>query len=173
MKGMCPFWLVVGSVALLHIGGGQAVAQIELGAAASVTNIRGGTFGLGGRLGVRVRESTNRSVRLEAAVDYFWPSCSLADCNAIGTQLDVVFQDRMGGWADTYLGAGATYQSLTLEQDDQTLVEGDVWGANFILGSRYVSQTALRPFAEVRWTVLDDRDNQWALLFGTTVALGR
>ncbi len=173
MKSMCLLWIVVGSVALLHVGGGQAVAQIELGAAASVSNIRGGTFGLGGRLGVPVRESTNRSVRLEAAVDYFWPSCSLADCNAIGTQLDVVFQNRTAGWADTYFGAGATYQSFTLERDDLTPVEGNVWGANFVVGSRYVTQTALRPFLEVRWTVLDGRDNQWALFVGTTVALGR
>ncbi len=173
MKSMCPLWIVLGSVALLHVGAGQAAAQIELGGAASVSNIRGGTFGLGGRLGVPVRESFNMGVRLEAAVDYYWPSCSLVDCDAIGTQLDVVFQNRIGGRADTYFGAGATYQSYTLEQDDQTVLEGDAWGANFVVGSRYVGRTALGPFVEVRWTLLDDIDNQWAVLFGATVALGR
>jgi len=173
VKIKCLLWIVVGSVALLHVGGGQADAQIELGGAASVSNIRGGTFGLGGRVGIPIRESLRMGVRLEAAVDYYWPSCSVVDCDAIGTQLDVVFQNRIGGRGDIYFGAGATYQSVTLEQDDQTVAEGDAWGANFVLGSRYASQTALRPFIEVRWTVLNDIDNQWAVLFGATVALGR
>ncbi len=173
MKSMCPLWIVVGSVALLHVGGGQAVAQIELGGAASVSNSLGGTFGLGGRLGVTVRESLDMGVRLEAAVDYYWPSCSLVNCGAIGTQLDVVFENRIGARADTYLGAGVTYQSYTREQGEQTVPEGNAWGANFVLGARYETQTALRPFVEVRWTLLDDVDNQWAVLFGATVALGR
>jgi hypothetical protein len=174
MKIMCPLWIVLGSVALLHVGGGQAVAQVELGGAASVNNVRGGTFGLGGRLGVPVRQSFNMGVRLEAAVDYYWPSCSSqVDCDAIDTRLDVVFENRIGGGADTYFGVGVTYQNLTLQQDDQTVAEGDFWGGNFVVGSRYVTQTDVRPFLEVRWTVLDDIDNQWAVTFGATVALGR
>jgi hypothetical protein len=174
MKIMCPLWIVIASVALLHVGAGQAVAQIELGGAAAVNNIDGGTFGLGGRLGVLVRQSPNMGVRLEAAVDYYWPSCSSqVDCDAIVTQLDVVFQNRIGGRAETYFGAGGTYQSLTLQQDDQSVVEGNFWGANFVVGSRYATQTDLRPFIEVRWMVLDDIDNQWAVAFGATVALGR
>jgi len=166
-------WIVVGLAVLLLVGGGQVAAQIEIGGAASVSNVRGGTFGLGGRRGVQIRESLRTGVRLEAAVDYYWPSCSLVSCDAIGTQLDVVFYNRISGQADTYFGAGATYQSVTLEQDDQTVADVDAWGANFVLGTRYASQTALRPFIEVRWTALDGINNQWAVLFGTTLALGR
>ena len=189
MKIMCPLWIVLGSVALLHVGGGQAVAQVELGGGASVNNVRGGTFGFGGRLGVPVRQSFNMGVRLEAAVDYYWPSCFQVqvDCHAISTRLDVVFENRIGGRADTYFGVGGTYQKLRLPQDDQTarggrggffttgvaVTEGDFWGADFVVGSRYVTQTDVRPFLEVRWTVLDDIDNQWAVSFGATVALGR
>lgn len=173
MKIMCLLWIIVGSVALLHVGGGQAAAQIELGGAASVSNVRGGTFGLGGRIGVPVRESTNMGVRLEATVDYYWPSCSQADCDAIVTHLDVVFQNRVGGRADTYFGVGGTHQNVTLQQDDRTVAEGDFWGVNIVVGARYASQTAFRPFLEVRWTGLDNLNNQWAMAFGTTVALRR
>ena len=173
MRITCLVWIVVGSVALLHIGGGQAAAQIEIGGAATVSSIRGGTFGLNGRLVVPVRESRRMGVRLEAAVDYYWPSCPSINCDAIATQLNVMFQNRIGGRADTYFGAGGTYQRITLEEDDLTTLEGDAWGANFVVGSRYASETALHPFLELRWTLLDEIDNQLAVSFGATVTLGR
>lgn len=173
MKSMCPLWIVVGSVALLHVGGGQAVAQIELGAAASVNAVRGGTFGLGGRLGVPIRESERVAVRLDAAVDFYWPPCSQTDCDVVATHLDVVFQSRFGGWTNTYLGVGGTYQNVTLQRVDQTVSEGDFWGVNVVVGARWASQTALHPFLEVRWTGLNDLNNQWTAAFGATVALGR
>ena len=173
MRISCLLWIIVGSVALLHVGGHHAAAQIEIGGAATVSSIRDGTFGVNGRLIVPVRESRRMGVVLQAAVDYYWPSCESVNCDVIGTQLNVIFQNRIGGRADTYFGAGATYQRITLEEDDQTLVEGDTWGANFVVGTRYASQTALHPFLEVSWTLLDDIDNQLAVSFGATVTLGR
>ena len=173
MRITCLLRIVVGSVALLHIGSGQAAAQIELGGAATVSSIRGGTFGINGRLVVPVRESRRMGVRLEAAVDYFWPSCPSINCDVIATQLNVMFQNRIGGRADTYFGAGATYQRITLEEDDSTIIEDDTWGANFVVGSRYASQTPIHPFLELRWTVLDDVRNQLAVSLGATVTLGQ
>lgn len=174
MRVSCRLWVVVAAAAMLHVGGGQATAQIELGGAASVSNIRGTTFGLGGRLGVPIkRGSFGAGVRLEAAVDYYWPSCSSVKCDAIGTSLDVVFQDQVFGQAHGYFGLGGTYQNYKLVRDDETVLDGDSWGVNFLVGSRYAGRPGLRPFVEIRWTLMDDIDNQWAVVLGTTVTLGR
>jgi len=112
-------------------------------------------------------------IRLEGGVDYYWPPCTLVDCDAVGTHLDLIFQNRIGGQALGYFGLGATYQSYTLQNDDRTVAEGDSWGFDLVAGTRYSSRTALRPFGEIRWTAMDNINNQWAFAFGAVVPLGR
>jgi len=165
--------VVLAATAILQVGGGEAAAQLELGGAVSVSDVQGGMFGLGGRLGVPVRTSARFGIRLEGEVDYFWPSCSVVDCSATGTQVDVIFQNRFAGQAAGYFGFGATYQSYTFQRDNETVDDGDSWGANFVAGSRYAGQATLRPFVELRWTIMDEIRNQWAFLLGATVDLGR
>ena len=172
MRISCSLGIVIASMAMLHLGASEAAAQVEIGGSATVNNIRGGTFGLGGRLGVNVRESMRFGVRLEGAVDYFWPSCPFVDCDAIGTRLDLIFQNRLSGRTQGYFGFGGAFQSYTLENNNETVDEGDGWGFNMVAGSRYQGQ-GTRPFVEVSWTLMDEIDNQWAFTVGTTLVLGR
>jgi len=165
--------IVFAATAMLQVGGGEAAAQLELGGGASVSNVQGGTFGLGGRLGFPIRTSTRFGIRLEGQVGYYWPSCSVVDCSAVGTQVDVILQNRFAGQAAGYLGFGGTYQSYTLQRGNETVEDVGSWGVDFVAGSRYAGQTTLRPFVEMRWTIMDEISNQWAFLLGATVDLGR
>ena len=171
MRIFCPLCVVGVTVAMLHVSGGQAAAQVELTGTASVINVPGGAFGLGGRLGVPIRDTFERGIRLEGAVEYFWPSCTTETCDLLTSHMDVVFQNRFGGEALAYFGGGATYQNYALIENG-TFSEGTRWGGNFVLGSRTQSEAMLRPFVEVRWTLLSNVRDQWTFTLGGAFVLG-
>lgn len=159
------------AAALIQASTNEAEAQVELSGTASVVNIRGGSFGLGARLGIPVRRSLEFTVRLEAGVDYYFPDCAV-DCDVVGSQLDLIFQNRLGGRALVYYGAGGSFQSITLQDDLGELIDGDFWGVNLVLGGRYNEGETVQPFIEIRWTGLEEIDNQLALTLGVTVGAG-
>ena len=163
--------VAVAAAALIQVSTSEAGAQVEISGTASVNNLRGGTFGLGARLGFPVRRSFRFTVRLEAGVDYYFPDCSV-DCDVAGSQLDLIFQNRLGGRALVYYGAGGSFQRITLEDDLGTLIDGDFWGFNLLFGGRYNEGETVQPFIEIRWTGLEEIDNQLALTLGATVAVG-
>lgn len=163
--------VVVVAAALLHVSTSEARAQVELSGAASVVNISGGAFGLGGRIGVPVRQSPQFTVRLEAGIDYYFPDCAV-DCDLVGGQLDVVFQDRLGWRALVYYGLGASFQHATLQNDSGVIAEGDYWGFNVLAGGRYNPEASVQPFIEIRWTGLEEIKNQFALTLGATLIAG-
>ena len=172
MKISYPLCVVVVVVAMLHVRGGQAAAQVEVTAVGSYIGIPGGgAWGIGGRLGVALRESFEMGVRLEGAVDYFWPSCTVQECDLLAAHLNVVFQNRIGSQALAYFGAGVTYEDYALI-DSGSFVEDTGWGANLVVGSRTQGQGMVRPFVEVRWTLISDIRNQFTFTLGAALALG-
>ena len=110
-------------------------------------------------------------VRIEGTVDYYWPSCTTRDCDLIAYHLNVVFQQQLGGQALGYFGAGATYEDYAIF-DNGFYTDDTAWGANFVAGSRTTTQGPLRPFAEVRWTLIDKIRNQFTFTLGAAVVLG-
>jgi len=158
------------AVAMLHVNGGEAAAQVEVTGTASIISVRGTSFGVGGRLGVPVKESFDMGIRIEGAFDYYWPSCSL-DCNLAMGHLNVVFQNRFGDDALAYFGAGATYEDYALVQNG-TLLEDTGWGMNLVVGSRTQTLATFRPFVEIRWILINDIQNQFAFTLGGALVLG-
>ncbi len=171
MKNSYRICVVVVAVAMLHVSGSQAVAQVEVTGTASFISVPGGGFGIGGRLGVPIRESFERGVRLEGAFDYFWPSCTNRDCDLVAGHLNVVVQNRLGSQALAYFGAGATYEDYAII-DNGFFVEDTGWGANLVVGSRTQTQEMLRPFVEVRWILISDIRNQFTFTLGGALVLG-
>ena len=172
MRISYPICVVVVAAAMLQVSGGQAAAQVEATATGSLMTLSGGgAWGIGGRLGVTVRESLDRGVRIEGAVEYFWPNCTLQDCELIAGHLNVVLQNRLGGQALAYFGAGATYEDYALINDG-IFTDDSGWGANLVLGSRTQSQGVFRPFVEVRWTLISDIKNQFTFTLGGAFVLG-
>lgn len=171
MKFSYPLCAVVVAVAMLHVGAGQAAAQVEVTATGSYISVPGGAFGIGGRLGVTIRESFERGVRLEGAVDYFWPSCTLQNCDLLAGHLNVVVQNQLGGQALGYFGVGATYEDYAI-LDNGIFVDDTGWGVNFVVGSRTQTQDAFRPFVEVRWILISDIRNQFTFTVGGALVLG-
>ena len=163
--------VAVVAAALIQVSTNEAGAQVEISGTASIADIRGGTFGLGARFGVPVRRSLEFTVRLEAGVDYYFPDCGV-DCDVVGSQLDLIFQNRLGGRALVYYGLGGSFQKLTLKDDLGTLIDGGFWGFNLVLGGRYNEGEAVQPFLEIRWTGLEEIDNQFALTLGATLGAG-
>ena len=100
------------------------------------------------------------------------PGSELVDCDVVGSQLDLIFQNRLGGRALVYYGLGGSFQSITLEDDLGELIDGDFWGFNLVFGGRYNEGETVQPFLEIRWTGLEEIDNQFALTLGATVAVG-
>jgi len=166
-----PLCIVVLALAMLHVRGGQAAAQVEVTATGNYIGIPGGAWGIGGRLGFQVRESFDRGVRVEAAVDYYWPSCTIQDCDLIAGHLNVVVQNRIGGQALGYFGAGVTYEDYAIF-DNAFFTEDTSWGANFVVGSRTQTQGPFRPFVEVRWILITDIRNQFTFTLGGAFVLG-
>ncbi len=166
-----PLCVVVVVVAMLQVGGGQAAAQVELTATGSYISIPGGAWGIGGRIGVPLRESFDRGIRLEGVVDYFWPDCTVQECDLLAGHLDVVVQNRIGSQALGYFGAGVTYENYSLI-DNGSFVDDTGWGANFVVGSRTQSQGMVRPFVEVRWILISDIRNQFTFTLGAALVMG-
>ena len=171
MKFSYPLCAVVVAVAMLHVRGGQAAAQVELTATGNYISIPGGAWGIGGRLGFTIRESFERGVRVEAVGDYYWPSCTTRDCDLFTGHLNVVVQNQLGSRALGYFGMGATYEDYAIF-DDGFFVEDTGWGANFVVGSRTQTQDVFRPFVEVRWILISDIRNQFTFTLGGAFVLG-
>ncbi len=171
MKISYPLCVVGAAVAMLHVGGGQAVAQVEVTATGSYIGIPGGAWGIGGRLGIPLRESLDMGVRLEGALDYYWPSCTTRDCDLVTTHLNVIGQQRFGGSGLGYFGAGVTFEDYAIF-DDGLFTEDTGWGANLVVGSRTANQAPLRPFVEIRWILISDIRNQFAFTLGAAFVPG-
>jgi len=148
------------------------LAPVSLGAHASLSDIRGGTWGFGGRVAAEIRESYAVAWDLEGVYDYFMPDCPTFDCNAHSFQLNVLARRGIASMASAYLGAGATYQRYALN-DQSIRVEGDDWGFNLILGARAAVASAVQPYVEVRFTFKDELRNETATSFGLRVPIGR
>jgi len=156
---------------MLHVSGGQVAAQIEVTGTGSYISIPGGAWGIGARLGVPVRESFDRGIRLEAAFDYFWPSCTTRDCDLVAGHFNVVVQNRFGSQALGYFGGGVTYEDYAIF-DNGLFTEDTAWGANFVAGSRTQSQGMLRLFIEARWILISNIRNQFTFTLGGAFVLG-
>ncbi len=169
--------ITVLAAALLLGAGTDLQAQVSLtqasvGAHATISDIRGSTWGFGGRFAAEIRESYAVAWDVEGVFDYFMPDCPTFDCNAKSFQLNLLARRTISSMASAYAGAGVAYQRFALEQGAQR-VEGDDWGINLILGARAAVTRAVQPFLEVRFTFKDELRNETATSFGLRVPIGR
>ena len=148
------------------------LAPVSLGAHASLSDIRGGTWGFGGRFAAEVHESYALAWDVELVQEYFMPNCPSFDCNAHSSQLNLLARRTISSMASAYAGAGVAYQRFALEQGAER-VEGDDWGINLILGARAAVASAVQPYLEVRFTFKDELRNETATSFGLRFPIGR
>ena len=151
--------------------GQVTLAKVSLGAHAAISDIRGGTWGFGGRFAAEVHESYALAWDVELVQEYFMPNCPSFDCNAHSSQLNLLARRTISSMASAYVGAGVAYQRFALEQGTER-VEGDDWGVNLILGAQAAATRAVEPFVEVRFTFKDELRNEVATSFGLRVPIG-
>lgn len=149
----------------------ESAAQLELGVHGSINDIGRTATGVGGRVGAVVRNGLDLQLVLEGSVDTYFPDCTLADCSVVGAQVHLLVQRRFGSIYQGYLGFGAVFQDFTLEDDGQTLV-GDDYGITLLVGNRFRPGGAVEPFVEVRFSIMDELQNQAGFAAGLRIPIG-
>ena len=149
----------------------QAQGQVFVGAHGTGVDVRGATWGFGARLGVVVRQSRDFIVAFEGVGEYLYPPCDRFECNAKAFQGNVLIRRQVVSSAEAYGGVGVMYQDFSLEQGE-TKEEGDDLGLNLLVGTQAGSPGGVRPFLEVRFSIMDELANQFGASFGLRVPLG-
>lgn len=146
-------------------------AQVSVGAHGSITEINRTAWGLGGRVGSVIHRTTDLTFGLEGVGEYLWPSCEVVECSAYALQANLMARRGVASFADIYGGLGFVYESYTLQSNGRKL-KGDDVGLNMLLGTQSGTPGAVRPFLEVRFTVMADLHNQAGVSAGLRFPVG-
>jgi len=165
MRFLSTFLFAVG---LILSSGSEAHAQVFVGAHLSVNDLEGATWGVGARAGAVLHRGVDFSIALEGVGEYLWPPCESFECDALAFQGNFLARRRVVSTAEAYLGLGLMYQNYTLEKDE-TQTDGDDFGLNIIVGTQAGQASGVRPFLEVRFTIMDELENQFGAAFGLRV----
>ena len=161
------------TTALLFGTAPDVSAQFHVGVHGTLADVRGVSAGVGGRLGYFQPEGVDGTeFGIEAAYGIFFPSCIGLECNSSGGHAALVASQSVAFGAQTYLGAGARYQDVKLDDGAESL-EGDYWGFMILFGSRMPTNTALAPFFELGWSFMGDIADIWDFTLGVRLAMGR
>jgi len=166
-------WVFVGvAVLLMSVGPSAASGQIAVGMNGSISDIRGGTFGVAGRVAVVALTADEWRFALEGVAQVFFPPCDNVDCDLVGVELNLLGERQLGGRFSAYLGAGVIYEDAKLQGDDLQVFDGDDWGLNLLVGNRLQANERIQPFLEVRLSLMQEQSNQFGFAAGIRVPLG-
>ncbi len=162
------------TTALLFGTAPDVSAQLIVGVHGTLADVRSVTGGVGGRLGY-VQPGGGNDVRfgIEAAYGIFFPSCIGAECDSTGGQIALLASRNFGSGAgaQSYLGFGARYQDIKLDDGVDSL-EGDYWGFLILFGSSIRTDTAVSPFFELGWSFMNDIADIWDFTLGARFQVG-
>ena len=148
-------------------------AQVHVGAHGTLIDMGPRTaVGLGGQVGVLLRDQPGLTLVLEAVGERLWPSCDIADCGASVLQANLLARRRVASYAEVYGGLGFVYEDFTAEQDERKL-EGDDIGLSVLAGTQAGTPGGIRPFLEVRLSFMNDVANRLGGAVGLRVPLRR
>ncbi len=148
-------------------------AQFGVGVHGTLADVRSVSAGVGGRLGYFQPPSAGGTeFGIEAAYGIFFPSCIGLECDSSGGHAALLASQSVAFGAQTYLGAGARYQDVKLDDGVESL-EGDYWGFMILFGSRMPTNTALAPFFELGWSFMSDIADIWDFTLGVRFVMGR
>ena len=167
--------LLIGlTIALLFGTALDVSAQFQLGVQGTLADVRSVSAGIGGRLGYFQPEQGSGSTRfgIEAAYGIFFPSCVGVECDSSGGHAALLATRSVAFGAQSYLGAGARYQNVTLD-DGLNSLDGEYWGFMILFGSRMSSDATIAPFFEIGWSFMNDIADIWDFTLGARLALGR
>lgn len=151
----------------------DAAAQVLIGAHGTITDIRTRTAaGLGGRLTVVIHQTPNWTLALDGIGEYVWPSCDVSDCNAALFHVNLVARHELNRYAEAYGGLGFTYQTFTVDNGDSSYTQDDV-GMNVLVGTLAGAPGGVRPFVEVRFSIMNEGANETAGSLGLRIPLSR
>jgi len=151
----------------------DAAAQVSIGAHGTITDIRTRTAGgLGGRLTVLIHETPDWTLALDGVGEYVWPSCDAADCTAALFHANLLAQHGVASYAEAYLGLGFTYQTFTRDDGGSAYTRDDV-GMNVLVGTQAGAPGGVRPFVEVRFSIMNEGANETGGSLGLRIPLGR
>jgi len=148
----------------------DAQAQVALGVHGSLVDVKGATWGGGGRLALALSQSEALTVVVEGVADYLVPDCVEADCKILAYQGNLLFRRGFPRVGEGYLGLGVIYEDYTVE-GLPVETDGTDWGFNLVLGTQG-TVGKVRPFGEVRASFMGDLANQLGFSVGLRVILG-
>jgi len=149
----------------------EAEAQVFVGASGSINDVGGATFGIGARVGVVLHSSPEITVAMEGVGEYLFPPCDVVDCDAISIQGNIIARRQVASYAEAYAGLGVVYQDFTLE-DGELKHEGDDLGFSILVGTQSGQPGGIRPFLEVRFSFMDELENQAGAALGIRLPVG-
>ncbi len=164
------FFLPILALGLIFTAFSPAQAQVAIGAHASINDVGGATWGIGGRVGVVLKQTYDLTIALEGVGDYYFPPCDVLECDAYGFQANLMARRGLTSYAEGYLGIGVIWEDFSLESD-QDRFEGDDIGFNFLVGTQGGQPGSVRPFVDVRISFFDDLQNQIGVSFGLRVPI--
>jgi len=156
---------------LILPSGSEAHGQAFVGAHGSVIDVGGATWGLGARAGAVLHRGTDFSIALEGVGEYLWAPCETYECDLVAFQGNFLVRRRVVSTTEAYLGLGVMFQDYTLEADESK-IDGDDFGLNIIIGTQAGGPSSVRPFLEVRFSLMDELENQFGASLGLRVPLG-
>jgi hypothetical protein len=149
----------------------SAQAQVVVGAHGSFMDIAGGTWGVGGRIGGVLYESYDFTMAAEGVATFLFPPCDQVECDVVALQANLLFRRQVSSYSEAYGGIGFIWEDFTLVDEEETL-NGDDVGMSFIVGTQLGQPGGVRPFLEVRFSIMDVLENQGGAVFGLRVPLG-
>ena len=169
-KNRLLFSLVVAGGLLLS-SSSTAQAQLFIGAHGELMDVGGATWGFGGRVGAVLRESRDFTMAFEAVGTFLYPPCYAMECDVIALQGNLIFRRQMASYSEAYAGFGVIWEDVKLENDQQSF-QGDDLGFSVIVGTQAGPPGGVRPFLEVRFSFMDELDDQAGAVFGLRVPIG-
>ena len=166
--------LLIGLATALLFGTAPDVsAQFQVGVQGTLADVRSVSAGVGARLGYFQPPSLGGTeLGVEVAYNYFFPSCIGLECDSSGGHVALLASQSVAFGAQTYIGAGARYQDVKLDNGTESL-EGDYWGFMILFGSRMPTNRALAPFFELGWSFMGDIADIWDFTLGVRFPMGR
>ena len=147
-----------------------AQAQVALGVQGSLVDVKGGTWGGGGRLTIVLAQKNDLTFAVDGVVDYLAPSCVEADCKILAYQGNLLVRRGVPRLGEGYLGVGVMYEDYAVE-GLPTETKGTDLGLNLLVGTQG-NTGKIRPFGEVRISFMGDLENQFGLSVGIRALLG-
>jgi hypothetical protein len=148
----------------------EAQAQVALGAHGTFLDWRGGAWGGGGRVAVVARRSSGVDVAIEGIGEYLVPSCS-GECRVVAIHANLLARRRVYSMSEAYGGLGVVYEDYTVERSTAPTIDGSDWGVNLVGGSLFGPPGGIRPFVEVRWSLMFDIASQLGFAVGFRLPL--